>query len=471
MTFPKSRASRIWRFGIVLAFVAIVAAPAGVVAGVARAPISLSIRDTSLAEIYEMLSRQGRVNILLGKGVTGKVSVNLYKVSLDQAIHAVADAAGLVVEQRAGSYFIVPREEAGKDSTAGNTRIRTFKIQYTDPTVAAGLLKTHLSRFGKITTLTKRKLLVVEDLPEFLTRIDQMLRQIDRQPRQILIEAKILEIALNADETYGIDWNLPFRLEGGPGKIGQAGLAPLGLSGFFAQLVTPKFDVFINALRNQGRVRTLSTPKLLVMENDEAQVVIGDRVGFKVTTTINQVTTETVQFIESGVILKVKAAVDNQGRILLDIHPEVSSTTLNAGIPSVKTTEVTTQMLARDGQKIFIGGLIKHNDSEDRSAVPVLSKLPIIGGLFAHNETRSGSTETVVLITPHLIDMSRPVASRAVAAEVAQAEQGLRLKGTAILHGLPSVVDAAAMEKLRDSKAGPSQAETEVQAPLEEDRH
>ena len=146
------------------------------------------------------------------------------------------------------------------------------------------------------------------------------------------------------------------------------------------------------------------------MEDQEAEVVIGDRLGYRVTTTTNQVTTESIEFIESGVILKVRAQVDRAGDVLLSIHPEVSTGTINDGIPSLTTTEVTTQLLAENGQKVFIGGLIRNTESQSRNGVPVLGDLPIVGGLFSSRDRLSVNSETIVLITPRLVEAGLPTA-------------------------------------------------------------
>ena len=159
--------------------------------------VSISVRDTSIQEVLELLSKKDQVNILIGKNVTGKVSVNLYQVTLEEAIKAIAIAAGYAVEHSNDTYMILDRKDAGMDMVSDNTEIRTFKIQYSDPKVVADILAKHLSRYGKITKLVDRKLLVVEDLPKFLDRIQKLLVQIDREPTQILIEAKILEVTLN----------------------------------------------------------------------------------------------------------------------------------------------------------------------------------------------------------------------------------------------------------------------------------
>lgn len=151
------------------------------------------------------------------------------------------------------------------------------------------------------------------------------------------------------------------------------------------------------------RLRTLATPKLLAMENQESKAVIGDSTGYKVTTTINMVTTESIQFLESGVILKVTPSVDQRGRVLLKVHPEVSSASLASGIPSKKSTEVTTELICEDGQSIFIGGLIKGASSLARAGIPVLGDMPLIGGLFSNKQETVSSSETVVIITPFIV--------------------------------------------------------------------
>ena len=366
--------------------------------------INLSIRDTPIEEVYEMLSRQQRVNVLLGRGIKGQISVNLYGVTVDQAIRFIADAAGYVVENRGGAYVVLERGDAGMDSTSGNTQIRSLKVQYSNPDVVADVLTKHLSRFGKITTLEERKLLVVEDLPDFVERIEGLLAEIDKEPRQILIEAKILEITLAADETFGIDWKIiQDNIE-----FGTRGLSNPVSPGFFVDVMKSNLEVFLNALANKGRVRTLSTPKLLLLENGEAEVVVGDRIGYSVTTTINLVTSESIEFLETGVILNVKASVDRAERVLLDIHPEVSSGIVSDdGIPSKRTTEVTTQLLAENGQKVFIGGLITNTSNQNRTGVPIVSDLPLLGQLFARDQDQVRKTETVVVITPYIIDLDR----------------------------------------------------------------
>jgi len=369
-----------------------------------NASMTLTLRDMEINEAMEMLSKKDRVNIVLGKGVNGKVNVNLFDVTLDEAIRSVANAAGFSAELRNETYFIAAKEALGKNRQDITMISKAFKIEYTKPSVAAGALKNYLSAYGVLTLLEARKLVLVEDMPPYIQRMEDILKAIDHKPAQILIEAKILEVTLDDSESFGLDWSRLFRANRGSGNVGLRGLSSPLSPGFFFDFVNPNVEVFLDTLKNQGRVRTLSTPKLLAMENQEASVVIGDRIGYKVTTTVNQVTTESIEFLESGVILKVTPSVDGQRRVLLKIHPEISTGTISDGIPSQTTTEVTTQLLVPNTKTIFLGGLIKHSVAERRRGVPFLSNIPGLRWLFSNQEMINVNTETIVLITPRIVE-------------------------------------------------------------------
>ena len=370
---------------------------------------TLNFRNVPIEEAFELLSRKEKVNIIVGKGVSGQVSVNLYRTTLKEAIQSVANAAGYSVEMRNGDYVILAKDSSF-ELPGSSLQIKTLKVQYSDPLQIATLLTKYASRFGKITPLLGRKLVVVEDYPAFVERIERLLEQLDAPPRQIMIEAKILEITLDENESFGIDWKRIFNVGSGSGSIGTAGLANGTAAapgqGFFFSFLNSRVDLFFSALATAGRVRTLSTPKLLALENQEAKVIIGDSTGYKVTTTINLVTSETIQFLESGVILKVIPSVDQRGRVLLKIQPEVSSASILAGIPSKKSVQVTTELICDDGQPIFIGGLIKARGTTERDGVPILKDLPVLGNLFSNTARGVSTAETVVIITPYI--MSQP---------------------------------------------------------------
>lgn len=376
--------------------------------------VTLNFRDASIQEVFDILSRKDKSNIIVGRGVTGNISVNLYDITVHDAIYRVAEAGGYAVEYRNGDYVIVERKDAGIEHPGGVVQLRTFKVHYSDPRQVAEILTKYVSRTGKVTPLLSRRMIVIEDLPDYVERAARLLQELDVEPKQVLIEAKVLEITLDDGEVFGVNWSKIFgSADNTSGSFGTNGLSSGSVAdgpkraGFFFSMVNKNLDLFLEAQATRSRVRTLSSPKLLALENQEAKAVIGKSTGYKVTTTINQVTTESIQFLESGVILKVTPSVDQMGRVLLRVHPEVSSTTLNAGIPDKKSTEVTTEFLCEDGQSVFIGGLLKKISSEERTGVPGLGDIPVIGRLFSTTNEAVANTETVVIITPKIVQDAR----------------------------------------------------------------
>jgi len=370
--------------------------------------ISMTMKDADLADVMDMMSREQRVNIFVSTDSNEQVSFSLYDMTLPDAVRAIANAAGLAVEHYDGNYFIVDRDEAGKYAPDALTQVKSFELQYVTGEEIQSLLEPYLSDYGEMTVFNEKNIFLIEDTPEFLRRISVLVRAIDKQPTQILIEAKILEVTLTDEDSYGLDWTKFFDSDGGSGEFGTQGLGNPASPGLFFNYANDNISAALDALTSQGRVRTLSSPKLLAIEDQESSVIIGDRRGYSVTTTINQVTTQSVEFLESGVILRVTPSVDAAGKVLMDIHPEVSTGVIDplTGIPSQSTTEVTTRMLVPDGQTIFVGGLIKHRIEESKRGVPIVSSIPGIGRLFSSRENNKTNTETIVLIKPSIIEGS-----------------------------------------------------------------
>ncbi len=367
--------------------------------------ISMTMKDADLADVMDMISREQRVNIFVSTDSNEEVSFSLYDMTLPDAIRAIANAAGLAVEHYDGNYFIIDRDEAGKYAPDALTQVRSFELQYVRVDEMQSLLEPYLSDYGEITIFTEKNIFLVEDTPAFLRRTAELVRQIDKQPTQILIEAKILEVTLTDEDSSGLDWTKFFSSDGGTGEFGGQGLNNAASPGLFFTYTNDNITLALDALTAQGRVRTLSSPKLLAVEDQESSVIVGDRRGYSVVTTVNQVTTESIEFLESGVILRVTPWVDATGKVLLDIHPEVSTGVIDplTGIPSQATTEVTTRMIVPDGQTIFVGGLIKHRVEESQQGIPIISKIPGIGRLFSSRENNKTNTETIVLITPTIL--------------------------------------------------------------------
>jgi len=267
--------------------------------------------------------------------------------------------------------------------------------------------------------------IVVLATPEDYLVIYDTIQKIDIVPRQVMIEALIAEVTLSDNLNFGMQWSISndLTIEADPfkKKINLQG----GVFNFQAPISSPNFTytaldaagkikLQIQSLAAQDKAKILSSPHILVSDNREARIQVGDQVPIATSTTTTTVTagvtpsiTSTIQYKDTGTILKVKPQVNDSGLVALEISQEVSDfkTTSLFGSDQIVISkrEATSNLVAQDGQTIVIGGLIKDKITKGRSGLPFLSKLPVLGYLFGSTTDLDERTELIILLTPHVI--------------------------------------------------------------------
>lgn len=386
----------------------------------------IRFHDADLKDVIKILSAEGGFNVVSGADVSGRVTYDLRNVTTIQALDAALKINGYGIENAGDIMFIRPLNQLVSQTDSGEVRsqglnsgallIRSYRIVYSDVSEVASAVKENISRYGKATVNKVNNIIVVEDTSERIKKIDELIKSLDVVPRQVLIEARILEVRLGDDMQLGVDWSNVFKGGDATYNLSAENFArrpdTSGSAGLFFEVVTPHFDMFLNALQEKGDLKTVATPKLLALDNREAEIIIGGRLGFRVTTTVNQVTTESIEFLDVGTMLKLTPRISDDGYILLSIHPEVSEGVIDQGLPSETTTEVTTKVIIRDGESIFIGGLIRDRKEKTIQQVPLLGDIPFIGPVFRNTTDSVSRTETVVMITPHIVDAGNAAAIR-----------------------------------------------------------
>lgn len=266
--------------------------------------------------------------------------------------------------------------------------------------------------------------LIILSLPEDYEVIKEAIQRVDIIPRQVVIEGVIAEITLKDDLKLGVSWALTFSPGGMNGVLGAlegtvgfdvpgaTATSTTGSGTFtFAGTVGGDFKTVIDTLATQSKAKLLAVPRILVTDNKEARIQVGEQVPIVTTETIASTTTNaqrTIQYKDIGIILKVKPRINEGGLVTLDLAQEVSSydtITLFDGETNiiVKKTEATTNLVVQDGQTILIGGLIREDISAARSGIPYLSKIPLLGYLFGSTTDENHRKELIILLTPRVI--------------------------------------------------------------------
>jgi type II secretory pathway component GspD/PulD (secretin) len=159
-----------------------------------------------------------------------------------------------------------------------------------------------------------------------------------------------------------------------------------------------------DALQHKTRLNTLSTPRLLALDGKPARAQVGGQQGYRVTTVSATLATETIEFIDTGTILDITPHIVVDTHVMLDVTPSIDAARVEVdGIPVVKTTSFKTSLLAKNGQTVFIRGLIQDTKLKQRDIVPFFGDIPVVGVLFGRTNRGIGKSELVALITPYIV--------------------------------------------------------------------
>ena len=244
-------------------------------------------------------------------------------------------------------------------------------------------------------------------------RVLGILHRLDVPQRQVLVEATIVEVSLNDSLRYGVQY---FLENGGDQYSLTQSNTSTGISanvpGFSAVLGGASPEVIIDALDQMTAVNVVSSPNLMILNNQSARLVVGDQVPISVQTaqdaTVNpDVFVSTVEFRDTGVIFEVTPRINSSGSVVLDITQEVSTigaTDGSTGNPVISQRTISSSVAVDSGQTIALGGLFEQRQTRGSSGLPGLSRTPIIGGLFGRQERGNNQTELLVLITPRIIN-------------------------------------------------------------------
>lgn len=415
------------------------------------APISMELRDVELSDVLRALGQEHGINIIIDEKVTGKVTVSLRNVPLWDAIDSILKGKGFAYIKDGNVVRVI---SSGADE---DLMTYTATVNYAIAKDIEGIITKVLSKRGSIASDLKSNMIVIRDIPSAIERVAQLLKQVDVKTKQIMIEAKIVEVSTNASRELGIQWGTMYRsgdayvfgggtsgggttgatgtvgalptivtgttttttgttpLTGGAGFGGSAlnvnlpaavGLGAGGAIGIGILAKNAILDLQISALETQGNAKTLSSPKVMVLDNQEAYIKSGTGILIPTsTTTTGTTTTSSVTEKEAVLQLKVTPRVINDDQISLKIlmSRDVFDFSRSVqGSPPKNTRETQTTLIVKNGETIVIGGIYTETDSESEGGVPLLSKIPLIGWLFKKETKIKDKTELLIFITPRI---------------------------------------------------------------------
>ena len=261
--------------------------------------------------------------------------------------------------------------------------------------------------------------------------VESAIRKLDILPKQVLVEATIIEVSLTGDLNFGVEW---FFKNGGFGK-GKRGQGQLNLGTDGIAVAAPGFSysiidgvddirVVLNALESETNVQVLSSPSVMVLDNHTATINIGDEIPIPTRQSSSNIdpaapTVNEIQYRNTGILLEISPRINAGGLVTLEVKQEVSDaiTTQTSGIdaPTIQQRTIESTVAIQSGQSVILGGLIRDKREDSQSGVPLLSRIPVIGNLFSQTANSDRRTELLVILTPHVI--ANPVEAREITDE------------------------------------------------------
>lgn len=397
-------------------------------------PVSIQVKDESIVTVIQFIAEQVGANIVLSSSVQGKISIKLKDVPWDQALVTIMKTTGLGYVRTGNILRVATLEELRKESVAAteiqNARktlapfhVKVFPLSYASPTVLAEKVTPFLTaatgpntRTGQVISEVRSSSLIVRDTFEVIQSIAALVKELDRAPLQVMINAKIVEATKSFTKDFrGGGVNVGFNSETTGGTLtGRANaiyqLQENGAPSFIPDIRIGGIDFFGSlsaSLRLQeidSKVKILSSPSVLVINNEAAKIEQTDEVLNQVQTVVNNVTTTSTERSPVRLSLEVTPQVSADSNIIMDINvvrqfPDTQSTG-NA----VSSREAKTKVIIGNNKTAMIGGIYQVVDRKSISGAPVLRKIPLLGWLFRSDLKAKNDTELVIFITPRVMN-------------------------------------------------------------------
>lgn len=395
-----------------------VTSPAVAQEGNGPGPVTIHAENTSAAEILEILAERSGLNIVTtAEAQLRTITIHLRDAPFDEALNVVVRAAGLAYE-RVGNSIVVA--DAASLSAPGTPVTKVFDLMYADPVEVARVLQVLTDDVAP--DVTAHQVIMRAGLTE-IEEADQIVQRMDRKPVQILLEARLIEVNRNRLEELGIDWEKITKwttviAEGqpDPGRVGQVPTEMPYLEfdeGARWTRQAAAFETTLDALITEGSARMLSNSKVVTVDGAPAEIFAGETVPVVITSLQSPGAAggvfQTVQLekIDVGVRLNITPRVGGDGLITTLVEPEVSRIVAFVGpdddLPQTSTRRARTLVRVKDGQKIYLGGLLSEETRKTVKKVPLLGSIPLLGYLFQHHRNEEIRLDLLIEIVPHIV--------------------------------------------------------------------
>lgn len=412
--------------------------------------VSLEFQDASVQDVLRLIADVSKLNIIIADDVKGTLTLKLVDVPWDQALDIILTSKGLDKVQHGNILRVAPIESLKKereialanDKAAKQLeplRLKLFNVNYATAADMQNRIKNLLSERGTSDTDERTQTLIVEDIAENLSRIEQLIKVLDTQTPQVRIESRIVQANDRFTTSLGIQWGPALKLDSensqttgwqfpneinvlspnanadtfegpSPGSLTEFAVDALpgntttgGSLGFRLGSVDEVFnlDLRLSYAENEQLARVVSRPSVTVLDNKTAKIIQGSRIPFLSSSSEGS----NVQFQEAGIEITVTPKVTNDGAVILTVSTKSNEPGSEnvGGNPIINIREAATEMLVKSGRTAVLGGVFRTQETEGRGGVPGLKDIPILGWAFKGESSGNNREEMLIFLTPYVL--------------------------------------------------------------------
>jgi len=390
--------------------------------------ISIDLQDAEVEHVLRLISEVGGFNLVLDQEVSGRISLKLDQVPWDQALDLVLLQRDLGMVKQGKIVRIAPigklqneqeriieARKAALEAEQSKQDLAPLQTEYIQINYStAAQIEPQISKFlsdrGQISHDARTNQLIVSDTRQHIAKVRSVIQKLDRPERQVLIEARLVYATDSFQRSMGLQWSGEYshggdKYEGGSDfavNLPIQGTSTFGLGGFIQKIAgTDLFtlDAQLDIGESQGQVKTISSPRVVTLNNQRAEMVQGTLIATKAESESGGTTTE---YTEATLKLSVQPQITPDDKLILELDISDDSPAPGGG-EDIETRSTRTKLIVQDGETIVIGGVQQVTETTDQSRVPGISNVPFFGWLFKNRSRSQEKRELLIFIRPKIL--------------------------------------------------------------------
>jgi type IV pilus assembly protein PilQ len=413
--------------------------------------INIDLQEAPIHAVFRLISHVSGLNIVSGDDVQGSVTVSLVDVPWDQAFSAVLQAKGLAAQRFGNIVRVAPIETIKGEQQAAleaqrareeltPLQVLIIPLNYATASEVSNQIQAQLSSRGSVEVDSRSNQVIIKETEERLAQIRELVRSLDRETPQVLIEARVVEANSRYSRSLGIQWGGQVDASANtgfgtglffPSSVGIAGGTSQDAAQSIAQFFSPgednlavdlaadgsfgslafnlgsvpgmiDLDARLSAMEVEGWGEIVSSPRITTLDNTSATIQQGARIPFLSSSSGGT----QVQFITAALVMEVTPHITSDDKIFMKLHiennrPDFSQTV--QGQPAIQIKEADTELLVANGDTTVIGGVFSTEEAESVNRVPLFGQIPLLGWLFSSTGRNVSRNEMLVFVTPTII--------------------------------------------------------------------